>query len=132
MKVRRVAGWAAVLGGAALTSPAAAGPGDAPVASATFQSYDAKGCVATEVTVFALGTPGGSGAKLTLVWGAPCQGQSAGGTLFPDAPRMGPWRTTGEGPPNLVSGRLASSRTLIPHPARSSAQAGGTRLLDGG
>jgi transposase len=67
-----------------------------------------------------------------LVWGAPCQGQSAGGTLFPDAPRTGPWLTTGEGPPNLVSGRLASSRTLIPHPARSSAQADGTRLLDGG
>ena len=67
MKARHVAGWAAILGGAALTSPAAAGPGDAPVASATFQSYDAKGCVATEVTVFALGTPGGSGAKLTLL-----------------------------------------------------------------
>src|SRR4051794_5604202 len=67
MKVRRVAGWAAILGGAALTSPAAAGPGDAPGARATFQSYDAKGCVATEVTVFALGTPGGSGAKLTLL-----------------------------------------------------------------
>src|SRR5689334_18625742 len=70
--------------------------------------------------------------SVPLVWGAPCQGQSAGGTLFPAAPRTGPWLTTGGGPPNLVSGRLASSRTLIPHPARSSAQADGTRLLDGG
>src|SRR3954447_17589366 len=66
MEARHVAGWAAILGGAALASPAAAGPGDAPVASAAFQSYDAKGCVATEVTVFAIGTPGGSGARLTL------------------------------------------------------------------
>src|SRR5689334_9678074 len=69
MKARHVAGWAAILGGAALASPALAGAGDAPIATATFRSYDAKGCVATEVTLFAIGSPGaGAGAaKLDLV-----------------------------------------------------------------
>jgi hypothetical protein len=67
MKARYVARCAAVLGGAALASPALAGPGDTPVATATFRSYDAKGCVATEVTVFAIGSPGGAAAKLDLV-----------------------------------------------------------------
>jgi hypothetical protein len=68
MKARRVAGWAAILGGAALASPALAGAGDAPVATATFRAYDAKGCVATEVTVFVVGGPNGAGgAKLDLV-----------------------------------------------------------------
>jgi hypothetical protein len=67
MKARHVAGWAAILGGAALASPALAGAGDAPVATATFRSYDAKGCVATEVTLFAIGSPGAGAAKLDLV-----------------------------------------------------------------
>lgn len=67
MKARRVAGWAAILGGALLASPALAGAGDTPVATATFRSYDAKGCVATEVTVFAIGSPGAGAGKLDLV-----------------------------------------------------------------
>src|SRR3954454_14496001 len=77
MKARRVAGWAEILGGAALASPALAGPGDVPVATATFRSYDAKGCVATEVTVFAVGSPGAGAAKLDLVAsrGDECQGK---------------------------------------------------------
>jgi hypothetical protein len=67
-----------------------------------------------------------------LVWGAPCQGGSASDALALDVPRTGPLPVAGEGPPNLVSGRLTSSRTLIPHPARSSAQVDGTHLFDGG
>jgi hypothetical protein len=67
MKTRHVARCAAVLGAALLTSPALAGAGDTPVATATFRGYDAKGCVATEVTVFVIGGPAGGGAKLTLL-----------------------------------------------------------------
>jgi hypothetical protein len=75
MKARRVAGWAAILGGAALASPALAGAGDAPVATATFRAYDAKGCVATEVTVFAIGSPGGAKLDLQASRVDECQGK---------------------------------------------------------
>ena len=45
---------------------------------------------------------------------------------------LGRCQRRAKAPPNLVSGRLASSRTLIPHSARSSAQVDGTHLFDGG
>ena len=75
MKARRVAGWAAILGGAALASPALAGAGDTPVATATFRAYDAKGCVATEVTLFAIGSPGGAKLDLQASRVDECQGK---------------------------------------------------------
>lgn len=45
---------------------------------------------------------------------------------------LGRCQRRAKAPPNLVSGRLASSRTLIPHSARSSAQVDGTHLFNGG
>jgi hypothetical protein len=69
MKAQGIAGRTAALGLLVLASSAASADSPSrPVASATFRSYDGRGCVVSDVTVFVVGGPNGvGGAKLDLV-----------------------------------------------------------------